>query len=94
MTHAWSESCKQAMDEKEGFDVKQYMSTAFVARDMLEIVERHAKVVGYASVSSVVLGVSTLIQHMVLFSKRSSQKGTRDRDASIQLTLLERTRTA
>jgi hypothetical protein len=94
MTHAWSESCKQAMDEKEGVDVKQYMSTAFVARDMLEIMERHAEVVGYVSVSSVIFGVSTSIQHMVLFSKRSSQKGTRDQDASIQLTLLERTRTA
>jgi pimeloyl-ACP methyl ester carboxylesterase len=42
MTHAWGVSCKEAMDAKDGPDIKQYMTTALVARDMLEIVERHA----------------------------------------------------
>ena len=42
MSHAWGTACKQTMDEEDGFDIKQYMSTAFVARDMLEIVEKHA----------------------------------------------------
>ncbi|KAH4120409.1 hypothetical protein HBH69_094910 [Parastagonospora nodorum] len=42
MTHAWGASCKQAVDAEDGPDIKQYMSTALVARDMLEIVERHA----------------------------------------------------
>jgi pimeloyl-ACP methyl ester carboxylesterase len=42
MTHAWGTSCKQAMDENDGPDIKQYMNTPFVARDMLEIVEKHA----------------------------------------------------
>jgi pimeloyl-ACP methyl ester carboxylesterase len=58
MTHAWGESCKQAINEEEGlnikqYNIKQYVSTASVARDMLEIVERHAEVVGYVSVFSV-----------------------------------------
>ncbi|KAH6638378.1 TAP-like protein-domain-containing protein [Boeremia exigua] len=43
MTHALGSSCRLAMDEEDGPDVKQYMTTAFVARDMLEIVERHAE---------------------------------------------------
>jgi pimeloyl-ACP methyl ester carboxylesterase len=42
MNHAYGSSCKQAMDDEEGPDIKQYMSTASVARDMLEIVEKHA----------------------------------------------------
>jgi pimeloyl-ACP methyl ester carboxylesterase len=42
MSHAWGTSCKQAMDAEDGPDIKQYMATAFVARDMLEIVEKHA----------------------------------------------------
>lgn len=42
MTHAWGTSCKEALDAQDGPDIKQYMSTALVARDMLEIVERHA----------------------------------------------------
>ncbi|KAJ4322017.1 hypothetical protein N0V94_002596 [Neodidymelliopsis sp. IMI 364377] len=42
MTHAFGSSCKQAMSAKDGPDIKQYMTTAFVARDMLEITERHA----------------------------------------------------
>jgi pimeloyl-ACP methyl ester carboxylesterase len=42
MTHAWGASCKQAVDAEEGPDIKQYMTTASVARDMLEIVEKHA----------------------------------------------------
>jgi len=42
MTHAWGASCKQAVDAEDGPDIKQYMSTALVARDMLEIVQRHA----------------------------------------------------
>lgn len=43
MTHAFGSSCKLAMDGIDGPDIKQYMTTAFVARDMLEIVERHAE---------------------------------------------------
>ncbi|KAL5116914.1 hypothetical protein ACEQ8H_005131 [Pleosporales sp. CAS-2024a] len=42
MTHAWGASCKQATDAHHGPDIKQYMSTAFVARDMVEIIEKHA----------------------------------------------------
>lgn len=42
MTHAFGTSCKQNMEE-DGPDIKQYMSTASVARDMLEIAERHAE---------------------------------------------------
>jgi pimeloyl-ACP methyl ester carboxylesterase len=42
MTHAWGTSCKEFMDAGDGSDIKQYMTTALVARDMLEIVERHA----------------------------------------------------
>jgi pimeloyl-ACP methyl ester carboxylesterase len=43
MTHAFGTSCEQAVDAEEGPDIKQYMSTAFVARDMLEIAEKHAE---------------------------------------------------
>ncbi|OAL55704.1 alpha/beta-hydrolase [Pyrenochaeta sp. DS3sAY3a] len=43
MTHAWGKSCKLAAEAHDGFDIKQYVSTAYVARDMLEIVERHAE---------------------------------------------------
>ncbi|KZM25588.1 uncharacterized protein EKO05_0001912 [Ascochyta rabiei] len=43
MTHAFGSSCKQASDAEDGPDIKQYMTTAFVARDMLEIVEKHAE---------------------------------------------------
>jgi pimeloyl-ACP methyl ester carboxylesterase len=42
MSHSWGASCKEAMDAEDGFDIKQYMSTALVARDMLTIIERHA----------------------------------------------------
>jgi pimeloyl-ACP methyl ester carboxylesterase len=42
MSHAWSASCKQSMDAEDGPNIKQYMATAYVARDMLEIVEKHA----------------------------------------------------
>lgn len=45
MTHAFGASCKLAEQEHHGPDIKQYMSTAFVARDMLEITERHAEYV-------------------------------------------------
>ena len=45
MTHAFGASCKLAEDEQDGPDIKQYMSTAFVAQDMLEITERHAEYV-------------------------------------------------
>lgn len=45
MTHAWGQSCKQAATAADGFDIKRYVSTAFVARDMLEIVEKHAEYV-------------------------------------------------
>jgi len=43
MTKAYTSSCLQTMGAKEGPDVKQYLTTASVARDMLELVERHAK---------------------------------------------------
>lgn len=42
MTHAWGRDCKTTMDTDGGPDIKEYIATAFVARDMLEIVERHA----------------------------------------------------
>jgi pimeloyl-ACP methyl ester carboxylesterase len=42
MTHAFGSSCKLAEEDKDGPDIKQYMSTASVARDMLEIAENHA----------------------------------------------------
>ncbi|KAF1944112.1 alpha/beta-hydrolase [Clathrospora elynae] len=42
MTHAFGTSCKQAEDAVDGPDIMQYMSTASVARDMLEIIEKHA----------------------------------------------------
>ncbi|KAF3046456.1 hypothetical protein E8E12_009594 [Didymella heteroderae] len=42
-THALGSSCKLAMEDEDGPDIKQFMTTAFVARDMLEIVERHAE---------------------------------------------------
>ncbi|KAJ4382867.1 hypothetical protein N0V86_002092 [Didymella sp. IMI 355093] len=41
--HAFGASCKLTMESEGGPDIKQFMTTAFVARDMLEIVERHAK---------------------------------------------------
>jgi pimeloyl-ACP methyl ester carboxylesterase len=41
MTHAFGSSCKLAEEDQDGPDIKQYMSTASVARDMLEIVEKH-----------------------------------------------------
>jgi len=43
MTHAFGSFCKKAMEDAEGPDIKEYMSTASVARDMLEITERHAE---------------------------------------------------
>lgn len=42
MSQAWGASCKEAVDAEDGPDIKQYMSTGLVARDMLEIVEKHA----------------------------------------------------
>ncbi|KAJ4338850.1 hypothetical protein N0V95_007948 [Ascochyta clinopodiicola] len=45
MTRAFGSSCKQASDAGDSPDIKQYMTTAFVARDMLEIVEKHAEYV-------------------------------------------------
>ncbi len=45
MNHAYGSACKQTMDHEDGPDIKQYSSTASVARDMLEIVERHAEYV-------------------------------------------------
>lgn len=45
MTHAFGASCKLAEEYQSGPDIKQYMSTASVARDMLEITERHAEYV-------------------------------------------------
>jgi pimeloyl-ACP methyl ester carboxylesterase len=43
MSKSWGASCKEAADAEDGFDIKEYMSTASVARDMLTIVERHAE---------------------------------------------------
>lgn len=45
MAHAYGSSCKQAVDDEDSPDIKQFMSTASVARDMLEISERHAEYV-------------------------------------------------
>ncbi|KAG9188660.1 hypothetical protein G6011_07365 [Alternaria panax] len=45
MHHAFGASCKLAEEDQEGPDIKQYMTTAFVARDMLEITEKHAEYV-------------------------------------------------
>ncbi|KAF2261890.1 alpha/beta-hydrolase [Lojkania enalia] len=45
MNHAYGTSCKNVSDAEDGPDIKQYMTTASVARDMLEIVERHAEYV-------------------------------------------------
>jgi pimeloyl-ACP methyl ester carboxylesterase len=45
MTHAFGASCKLAEEGQHGPDIKRYMSTEFVARDMLEITERHAEYV-------------------------------------------------
>lgn len=47
MNHGYGTSCKQSMDTEKGPDIKQYMTTAYVARDMLEIVERHAEYVAH-----------------------------------------------
>ena len=44
MTHAFGSVCKD-FTQDEYPDIKEYMSTASVARDMLEIVERHAEYV-------------------------------------------------
>lgn len=42
-THAFGTSCKLIMEGEDGPDIKQFMTTAFVAQDMLEITERHAE---------------------------------------------------
>lgn len=42
-THAFGSSCKLTLESEDGPDIKQFMTTAFVARDMLEIVEQHAQ---------------------------------------------------
>lgn len=60
MTHAFGNSCAQAMDSNGGPDIKQYMSTAFVARDMLEIAEKHAEYVAKKTSRSVKSHVSQL----------------------------------
>jgi pimeloyl-ACP methyl ester carboxylesterase len=41
MMHAFGSSCKLAEEGHDGPDIKQYMSTASVARDMLEIAEKY-----------------------------------------------------
>jgi pimeloyl-ACP methyl ester carboxylesterase len=43
MTHAFGSSYNLAEEEQDGSDIKQYMSTASIARDMLEITEKHAE---------------------------------------------------
>jgi pimeloyl-ACP methyl ester carboxylesterase len=45
MSRAWGNACKEEMDDEYGPNIKQYMSTAFVARDMLQIAEKHASLV-------------------------------------------------
>lgn len=47
MTHAFGSSCGMAVEAQDGSDIKRYMTTAFVARDMLEIVEKHAEYVAH-----------------------------------------------
>jgi len=43
MSHAFGRSCKSHSEAKDGFDIKKYMSTASVARDMIEIAEKHSE---------------------------------------------------
>lgn len=43
MVHAYGAACKHQSDVTESPDIKYYMSTASVARDMLEIAEKHAE---------------------------------------------------
>lgn len=43
MAHAFGAACKEHSEAIEGPDIKLYMSTASVARDMLEIAEKHAE---------------------------------------------------
>ncbi|OAF98985.1 uncharacterized protein CC84DRAFT_1105051, partial [Paraphaeosphaeria sporulosa] len=43
MTHAFGAACKEHSEASGEPDIKQYITTASVARDMLEIAERHAK---------------------------------------------------
>ncbi|CAI6280273.1 unnamed protein product [Periconia digitata] len=43
MNHAFGASCKQNSDAAEDPDIKQYMSTASVATDMIKIAEKHAE---------------------------------------------------
>ncbi|KAF1975861.1 hypothetical protein BU23DRAFT_552339 [Bimuria novae-zelandiae CBS 107.79] len=43
MSHAYGQSCKQHSGADGSPDIKQYMSTASVARDMLEVAEKHAE---------------------------------------------------
>lgn len=45
MSHAFGGSCAAAMEAEGGPDIKQYLTTASVARDMLELVEKHAEYV-------------------------------------------------
>lgn len=52
-THAFGTSCKLAMDAEDGPDIKQFMTTASVARDMLEIVERHAEYNAHQTVQAI-----------------------------------------
>ncbi|KAJ4372202.1 hypothetical protein N0V83_003976 [Neocucurbitaria cava] len=45
INQAFGQSCKLAMDAEDGPDIMEYVTTASVARDMLEIVEKHAEYV-------------------------------------------------
>ncbi|CAO2656749.1 Nn.00g055520.m01.CDS01 [Neocucurbitaria sp. VM-36] len=45
INQAYGQSCKLVSDAQDGPDIKAYVATAFVARDMLEITERHAEYV-------------------------------------------------
>jgi pimeloyl-ACP methyl ester carboxylesterase len=45
MSHAFGSSCALAKGGEDDPDIKQYVATAFVAQDMLQIVEKHAEYV-------------------------------------------------
>ncbi|KAF2204477.1 hypothetical protein GQ43DRAFT_428940 [Delitschia confertaspora ATCC 74209] len=53
MNHAFGVSCLKAMEREDGPDIKQYLSTAYVARDMLELIEKHAEYVAKRSTEMV-----------------------------------------
>ncbi|KAF2648701.1 hypothetical protein K491DRAFT_698718 [Lophiostoma macrostomum CBS 122681] len=58
MNQAWGTSCSRTMASEDGPDIKQYMTTAFVVRDMVEIIERHAEFVSKKAADSSEVGNS------------------------------------